>query len=217
MDTILFDLDGTLIDSEEGVINSLLYSMEYMGYTPGSRESLRVFLGPPLEIMMADYCGFSPEDTQKAVRKFRERYAEKGVLENRLYEGMALALKRLKEAGKTLCVATSKPEPFARKILEKHGVASYFTEIAGASLDGRISTKAQVLEELFSRLGGVRPGTIMVGDRRYDVEGAAAFGLPTLGVTFGYGTEEELKKAGARYLARTPAEMADILLSQERL
>lgn len=213
MNTILFDLDGTLIDTQEGILNCLVYAMESMGFEPGDRESLRVFLGPPLDLMFAEYCRFTPRETQEAVRKFRERYALSGMVENTLYPGMKEALNRLSGAGMTLCVATSKLESFARKILERHGILSCFREVAGASPDGRVSTKAQVLAALFERLGGVEPEeTIMVGDRKYDVEGAKTYGIPTLGVTYGFGSQEELREAGALLLASTPGQMADRLL-----
>ncbi len=213
MDYILFDLDGTLIDSDQGVIGSIIYTAQQLGIEVGDRNALRVFLGPPLGAMFMEYFGLDAEKTALAVEKYRERYSTVGVYENKLYDDMDRAVKLLHKSGKKLCLATSKPEKFARMILEQHHLTEYFDEITGATIDGKISTKDQVIAELLRRQGITdMKNVLMVGDRLYDVEGSGKFGIDCMGVTFGFGTREELVAAGAKYIVHSPMEMAERIL-----
>ena len=213
MDFILFDLDGTIIDSDQGVVNSVIYAAEHFGIEIKDRAALRVFLGPPLGAMFMEYFGFDEEKAAVAEAKYRERYGTVGVYENTIYDGMEDAVKLLHKSGKKLCLATSKPEKFARMILEQHNITEYFDDITGATIDGKISTKDEVIAELLRRQGITNMSNIlMVGDRFYDVEGSKKFGIDCMGVTFGFGTEDELVSAGAKYIAHSPKEMADIIL-----
>ena len=210
---LIFDLDGTLTDPFEGIADSIAYAFRQMGREVPERESLRRFVGPPLVLSFREFLGMSEAEAEEAQRLYRVYYAEGGLFENRPYDGIGEALCRLRDAGHILCVATSKPEPFARRILERFRLDGYFREICGASLDGTRSTKAEVLRELLGRLGEDGGPTLMIGDRRHDAEGAAEFGIPALGVLWGFGSEEELAAAGCVRLARTPGELADILLA----
>lgn len=214
MQYLLFDLDGTIIDSAEGVIKCLWYSFDHFGFKPEENADLTVFLGPPLEKMLGEYCNVDEEKALAMTAKFRERYKTKGLYENTLYPGITEALKRLHDSGKTLMLATSKMELYARKILETHGIDKYFDDISGAVPEKNISSKEAVISELLNRRGiKDMDDVIMIGDRKYDVEGAKAFGIDCLGVSYGYGTEEELTAAGAKYIAPTTEAMADMLLS----
>ena len=207
-DFILFDLDGTLTDSAEGIVNSVVYALERKGIPYTSKQALRRFVGPPLQASFRDYCGFSEEETMDAVRIFREYFAEKGIYENEVYEGVPEMLRSLSAAGFTLAVATSKPEAFAKQILERFDLAKYFTVIAGASMDG--TDKPTVIRQALSRLN-TEPSSrvLMVGDREHDILGAKEVGISSLGVLYGYGSEEELKKAGADHIVNIPSEIFD--------
>ncbi|MBR6744498.1 MAG: HAD family hydrolase [Clostridia bacterium] len=203
-DVILFDLDGTLTDSAEGIVNSVVYALERKGVPYASKQALRRFVGPPLQDAFRDYCGFSEEEAKDAVRLFREYFTEKGIYENAVYEGVPEMLRSLCKAGFRLAVATSKPEAFAKQILERFDLAKYFTVIAGASMDG--TDKPTVIRQALSRLH-TEPSfrALMVGDREHDIFGAKEVGIASLGVLYGYGSEEELKEAGAAYLADSPS------------
>jgi phosphoglycolate phosphatase len=205
---ILFDLDGTLTDSADGIVNSVVYALERKGIPYASKQALRRFVGPPLQDSFRDYCGFSDEQAKEMVRIFREYFTQKGIYENAVYDGVPEMLDSLCKAGYTLAVATSKPEAFAEQILARFDLAKYFTVIAGASMDG--TTKPVVIRQALSRLA-TEPSdrVLMVGDREHDVLGAKEVGIASLGVLYGYGDEEELRGAGADHIARTPAEIAD--------
>ena len=155
------------------------------------------------------------EHAWQAVRDFRELFAKIGVEKNIPYPGMKEALLRLRDAGKVLCVATSKPEPFARAIADRFGLAECFDFVGGASLDDTRTKKAAVIEYVLASVGSPKPEQVlMVGDRRHDVEGAAAFGIDCVGVLYGYGSREELTAAGACFLAEQPADIADYVLGK---
>lgn len=213
MEYIFFDFDGTLMNTQEGVFNCLKYAMDYMNYELENEEDLFEFLGPPMIEKFPEFCGFTQEQSVEAVAKFREKYNKTGLYESKPYEGVTQMLERLEEAGLKLCVATSKPEKTARILTDKYDLTRHFVEITGSSFDGKISTKEQVIEELFRRIGTKDTDKIlMVGDRKYDVEGAKEFGISTLGVTYGFGTGEELEKAGAKYIVSSTEEVSDLIL-----
>ncbi len=205
-DFILFDLDGTLTDSAEGIVNSVVYALERKGIPYTSKQELRRFVGPPLQASFREYCGFSEEEAKEAVRIFREYFTEKGIYENTVYEGVPEMLQALYESGFTLAVATSKPEAFAKQILERFDLAKYFTVIAGASMDG--TDKPTVIRQTLSRLH-TEPSSrvLMVGDREHDIFGAKEVGVSSLGVLYGYGSEKELKEAEADGIIALPAEI----------
>jgi len=200
---ILFDLDGTLTDSAEGIVNSVVYALENKGVPYASKQALRRFVGPPLQASFRDYCGFSEEEAKDAVRVFREYFTQKGIYENAVYEGVPEMLSSLCKAGFKLAVATSKPEAFAKQILERFDLAKYFTVIAGASMDG--TDKPTVIRLALSLLH-TEPSSrvLMVGDREHDILGAKEVGISSLGVLYGYGSEKELKEAGATDIADSP-------------
>lgn len=202
-DLYLFDLDGTLTDSAEGIFNSVAYALEKMQQPVLPRKVLQQFLGPPLVQSFAQFCAFSPEQADQAVAFYRVYFKEHGMWENCVYPGVEDLLRALRCRGNRLAVATSKPEPFARQILKRFGLAGYFEEIAGASMDNARSAKADVIRYALDALR-VSPGqAVMVGDRKHDVLGAAACGVDCVGVLYGYGSEAELREAGAKYLAPT--------------
>lgn len=212
MKYIFLDLDGTISDSSEGITNCLANALETMGVRVEDKNTLKKYIGPPLSVSFRDY--FEGEDVERAIGLYRARYRESGWKENRMYPGIPEALAALKKGGKQIVMATSKPEEFARKIAEYFGIAPYFTAICGASLDQKINTKAEVIAYAMKTLGFSDPKEIvMVGDRYHDVEGAAEFGIATLGVTYGFGTAEELLQAGAFAVADSPEEMSRSLLA----
>ena len=211
-DIFLFDLDGTLTDSSLGITNSVIYALKKYGITVEDRRSLYRFIGPPLTDSFRDFYGFSEEKVLEAVRFYREYYRDKGIFENRVYKGMEETLKELKSMEKRLIVATSKPEPFARRIIDHFGLAPYFEYVAGMELDGRRGTKAEVIAYALKACGiGDRSGAVMVGDREHDVDGARKEGLPCIGVLYGFGSREELEKAGAERIISRPEELCDLI------
>lgn len=200
---ILFDLDGTLTESGEGIINCVQYALEKLGKKEEHPENLQCFIGPPLKEQFMKYAGLSEEEGEKAVVYYRERYTTTGIFENRLYPKIPELLELLKINNKILAVASSKPEVYVKQILEHFQIADYFTAIVGSELDGRRTEKAEVIEEALWRmhLEEERDKVLMVGDRSHDVQGAISCGLQCIGVAYGYGSREELEKAGAVYIA----------------
>ena len=215
--TILFDLDGTLTDSSEGIYKCICYAMEKMGDTPIPPEMACQFIGPPLEDSFQRLCGYSPEDSLRALHLFRERYAPLGSKEVKAVDGIAPALRRLQADGRTLAVASSKEERACHMVIENLGLTRYFTVIAGHNVT-LANTKEAVIRSAMERLGLTetdREEILMVGDRHYDVEGAAACGIRCLGVDFcGFAPQGELEAAGAIAVVSSAEEMADYILAR---
>lgn len=207
--TILFDLDGTLTDSAEGVINCAQLALKYFGLPVPDRADMRFIVGPPLRDSFLRL-GVSEENVEKAVEIYRSRYVPTGMFENSPYPGISAMLAALKDAGHELYVATSKPEGMATEILDKFKLSGYFDKIYGASMDGSRDTKDTVIAYLLQELGP-RENITMVGDTSYDVLGAAAHGIPTIGVAWGYGEVEDMKAAGAVDIVSSPAQLLDKL------
>ncbi|CYU68559.1 HAD family hydrolase [Streptococcus suis] len=213
--TILFDLDGTLTDSGQGILNSVAYALEKMGIEEPDTANLNRFIGPPLYESFSRFYQLSPEDTQSAVDAFRVYFKEKGMFENQLYPGIIPLLEELRTAGKTLVIATSKPEIFAKQILEHFGIAHYFDVIAGASLDSSRISKADVISYAINQLEAFPNNAVMIGDREHDIEGARMHQLPAIGVLYGYGNKQEFEKAGATMIVETVQDLKRVLLTTE--
>lgn len=213
--TVLFDLDGTLADSREGIVNSVKYAVEKLGGTVPDQETLLRFIGPPLQESFMNYCGYSREQAIEGIRVFRERYVPVGQYEIRELPGLKEMLARLKARGYTLAVASSKPELMCVSICERFGLTPYFSAIVGSPPEGD-RRKADVIREAMARLGLTAadvPSILMVGDREHDVRGAADCGIPCLGVEFfGYAAPGELETAGAAAVVHTAAEVEDYVL-----
>ncbi len=211
--TLLFDLDGTITDPAEGITNSVAYALEKFGITVSDHTTLNRFIGPPLLDSFRDFYGFTDEQAKQALGFYREYYAVKGITENRLYDGMRELLRDLKRGGYRLLVATSKPELYARRIFDQMGLTAYFDVIAGSDMAEKRADKAQVVAYALEQAALVdRSEALMIGDRRFDVEGAAKEGLPCAGVLFGYGDRPELETAGATYIAETVDDLRTLLL-----
>ncbi len=209
--TILFDLDGTLTDSGEGIINCAILALEHFGCPIPDREEMRTFVGPPLHESFIRH-GVPADKTDEAIRVYRSRYIPIGAYENTPYPGVETLLQSLKQQGHTLYVATSKPEEMSVKILEHFGLAKYFHRICGASMDTSRSSKEDVIAYLLS-LCGRDENILMVGDTKFDVIGAAAHGIPAIGVAWGYGKVEDMEAAGAKAIARSMEELLALLNS----
>lgn len=211
--TILFDLDGTLTDPAQGIVNSVIYALKKFGITEDNREKLLKFIGPPLAESFSKYYGFSAEDAYRAVDYYREYYAKKGIFENCLYEGVPQLLSALKSSGKIVALATSKPEIFAKQILKHFKIDSYFDFVGGSNLDNSRVIKSEVIRYVISNLPLLDTSNIiMVGDREHDVFGATDNNLSCIGVLFGYGSREELSSAGAIHLALTVNDLKKLIL-----
>lgn len=206
---IFFDLDGTITDSGEGIMNCATLALEYFGLPVPSREEMRVFVGPPLDQTFIRF-GVPADKTDEAIKVFRSRYTTVGKFENFPYPGVADMLQSLKEQGHRLFVATSKPEVMANEVLRHFDLDGYFEQIAGATLDGSRSHKADVITYLLGLTGDVGQ-TLMVGDTAFDVIGAAAHGISTIGVSWGYGTVEDMEKAGAVAIAHSMEELVALI------
>lgn len=210
-DVIAFDLDGTLTDPENGLVEGFIYAFKKMGVTGyGDRDSLRRFIGPSLYVVWQNEFGFNETTVIEAIEKFREYYNIYGWWDNKVYEGIPEMLSKLKAEGKTLILATSKPEDTAIKIMKLFGLDKYFDFLGGAAGDNR-DHKWQVLDYSLNAVGADRSRAILVGDRMYDAEGAKVCGIDSLGVTWGHGSIEELKVSGFTSLANSPSEVVNLL------
>ena len=214
---VFFDLDGTITEPEEGIINGVLFSLSKFGITVEDRTTLYPYIGPPLRDSFRDYHGLSEEDTEQAILYYREYYSTKGIYQNDIMPGMEQAFQTLRQHGCHLYVATSKPELYAKQILQHLKLDGYFDIIAGSTFDKARDTKAAVIEYLITGIAAdqVKPSAdeiIMVGDRKFDVIGARAFGIDTIGVLFGYGSKEEFEACDCRYVAADAEEMVQMIL-----
>lgn len=212
--SVFFDLDGTITDSGEGCVNAVKYMFDRIGYSETDEKRLKAFVGPPVKKhLIADY-RFSEEQAEAAYAFFREYYDSKGVYENRLYGGILEALSRIIESGKTLYIATTKPESLAVCVLEMFGIAGMFSDVFTARHESGIYYKTEVLEYAVNKLGSV-PDPIMVGDRSFDIIGGKHAGFDTVGVLYGYGDEAELLGAGCDYTVDSPNDLTALLGGKE--
>ena len=214
---VFFDLDGTIVDSGEGVTNSVAYALEKFGIEVEDKSTLTRFIGPPLVYSFKTFYSFDDEKALKAIEYYREYYTTKGIFEGYIYDGIPQALKTLNEAGMCVILATSKPEEFAKKILAEAGLDTHFSYIAGASMDEKTrNTKIQVIDYALKACNIDTPSdVIMVGDRFYDIEGAHHFGMECIAVLYGYGNREEFEKYGSEYIAKTPRDVCEIILKKQ--
>ena len=206
---ILFDLDGTLTDSGPGIMNCARLALEHYGLPIPSEAEMRTFVGPPLHDSFIRF-GVPAEEADNAIKIYRSRYIPIGKFENDPYPGIREVLEQLKALGHTLYVATSKPETMSVEILEHFDLAKYFDIICGASFDRSRSTKEDVIAHLLNQCGDYDQ-KVMVGDTAFDVIGAKAHGIPTIGVAWGYGKVEDMEKAGAVAIARTMDQLLELL------
>lgn len=210
---IFFDLDGTLTDSMPGITRAVQYALKHYGIVEENLETLRPFVGPPLPDSFKEYYHFSQKDADDAVYVFREYYNVKGWMENAVYEGIEEVLMSLKENGKRLFVATSKPDEMAKRVLEHFQLTRYFEFIGGANEDSTRVNKDDVIRYVMDSCGIKETEKIvMVGDRRHDIAGAHKAGLEAVGVLYGYGSREELSRACADWITPTVRELKELLL-----
>ena len=211
-DTVLFDLDGTLTDPGEGITNSVDFALSKYGIETKDKRELYKFIGPPLKDSFMKYYGFDEAKAEEAIAFYREYFRDRGIFENRVYDDVEDMLTKLYADGKTIVLATSKPEEFALRILEHFGLRKYFTVVAGASMDSSRSKKGDVIAYALSMCENIdKNTTIMIGDREHDIIGAKENDLKSIGVLYGYGDENELKTAGADYIVSTPKDILKLI------
>ncbi len=209
---ILFDLDGTLTDPGEGITNSVAYALNKFGINVEDKTQLYKFIGPPLVDSFKEYYGFSNEEADKAVEYYREYFKEKGIFENQIYSGVEDLLRELKRQGKSIILATSKPEVFAVQILKYFDIFKYFDFVAGATLDKIRNKKCDVIAYAMKSCDIKNSrDAVMVGDRAQDINGAKQNQIDSIGVLFGYGDLQELQTAGATYIAETVEDIIKLI------
>ncbi len=218
-DYILFDLDGTLTDPKLGITRSVQYALRALGIEEPSLDKLEPFIGPPLADSFREFYGLEEEQVVTAVAKYRERFTDQGIYENEIYPGTVRMLASLRAGGKKLAIASSKPTPFVERILDHFEIRAYFDYIIGSNMDGTRGKKEEVVEEALRQMlpAGMPPaekkaGVAMVGDRRFDIEGAREHGITSVGVSFGYAPEGELEQAGADHIVDTVEALAGLLM-----
>lgn len=211
-DVILFDLDGTLTDSKLGITNSVRYALEKYNIMVKNLDELEAFIGPPLLDSFQEIYLFDEEKAKESIKYYREYFSKQGIFENTVYPKVPKLLKELKKLNKTLIVATAKPTVFAKKILEHFNLSQYFSAIVGSNLDGTRTSKSEVIDFVLSTIPNIsKKNIVMIGDRKHDILGARENGLNSIAVTYGYGTNEELKKAEPTYFADSIEELLQIL------
>lgn len=210
-DIIIFDLDGTITESDLGITNSIKYALEYFGIKK-EREALKRHIGPALSVTFREYLGDDEEKIQLAIKKYREYYVAGGMLENVVYDGVEDTLKKLKASGKTILLASSKPMVYCEKILKHFNLDKYFDFIAGSNLDETRTKKPEVIAFALESIGkSLGENVLMVGDRRYDILGAKQLNIDSVGVLYGYGNRAELEDVGATYIIEEISELLEII------
>ena len=216
---LLFDLDGTLTKSGDGIINAALYALESVGIHETDMVKMQTFIGPPLEESFGTHYGYSAQECKALIAKYKEYYDDKGVYESAPYEGIPEMLREIRNAGYTMCIASSKPQDLVDLVTDHFQLAEFFTYRVGASMDRTITQKPDIIRLVIRKLSEltgeteeeIRAQSIMIGDRKYDVKGAHAVGIPCIGVRFGYAVEGELEAEGCEYYVDTPGELPGVL------
>jgi len=213
---ILFDLDGTIIDSSEGIMKAFKYALEYFNIKVDD-NSIRKLIGIPINEMFSRTCDLKPEQIEIGIKKYREYYSTKGISENSLYDGMKELLIDLKNEGKRLIIATSKPAVYAEKILEEQKIKDCFDFISGATLDGSRRKKEDVIAYAINNIDSIKlEECIMIGDRSEDIKGAKSNNIKSIGVTYGFGTKEELSESNADYIVTKVDDIKRIVITEKR-
>jgi phosphoglycolate phosphatase len=207
-DFYLFDFDGTLCDTTEGIFNSVIYSLKCYGIEESDMEKLRFFVGPPLFESYKTLYNVSDDDANWLIAKYRERYKDKAAEESCIYEGVKEMLSALKGRGKKIAVASSKPKKFVDEISQYHDIYKYYDFVSAEDFKNNHSSKEDLINRCFDFFGNPeKEKVIMIGDRFYDIDGAKAVGVDSAGAVYGFGTEEELSKAGATYILNSPKDL----------
>ena len=216
--TFLFDLDGTLTDPKEGIINAVLYVLEKMGIEEVNISELDSFIGPPIQQSFADRYNMNEIEVERAVFYFREYLKQSGLLENKVYDGITALLQELKDAGNRLFVATSKPTVFAKQVIEHFQLTSFFEEIVGSNLDGTRIKKEEIIAHILQTNEELqKEEMVMIGDRKHDVIGANSNGIASIGVLYGYGSENELSDAGAIHIVKDVEELQSFCIENSTI
>ena len=213
---LLFDLDGTLTDPKEGITKCVQYALKHFNIEVNDLDQLLCFIGPPLIDSFMNFYGMSEDNAKIAVEKYRERFKDIGIFENGVYDGIIQMLKSCKDMGYKIGLATSKPEEFAVRILDRYELSGFFDEAIGSTMDGSRNNKTDVIKEAFRRMNITddnKDNVIMIGDREHDIIGAKNCGIKSIGVKFGYANEGELEAAGADYVVDT-VEQLQVLLER---
>ncbi len=209
-DYYLFDFDGTIMDTQKSIKSCVMYALSFYGITENDPNVLDGFIGPPLFQSFKDYYNVPDELANLLVLKYRERYGAQGCLDCEVYDGVREVLSELKKRGKKIAVASSKPVKFIEKISESFDIYKYFDAVSAESFDKSFSGKKALIENALYMLGCAdKSKALMIGDRYLDIEGASAAGIDGAGAVFGFGTSEELEKAGAAYLLFDARELLD--------
>lgn len=212
MKAVLFDLDGTLSNSKEGITKCVQYALKHFGIEEPDRDKLEIFIGPPLVDSFMNFYGMSLEDAKLATAKYRERYTPIGIHEASMYPGTRECIEELKRQGYIIGMASSKPEEYCRIILEDFGILDLFDDVVGATMDGRIDSKEEVLMEVFRRWSHYgKDEMCLIGDSIYDVEGANLVGIPCIAVSYGFGDVKEMTEAGAVAVIDNLVELPEVL------
>lgn len=214
-DHLLFDLDGTLSDPKEGITRSVQYALKHFGIEVEDLDTLEPFIGPPLQDSFRDFYNFSPEKADEACDQYHDYFIREGWYQNELYPDIIPLLDDLRSAGATLYVATSKPEPLAKRILKHFGIDNRFKYIAGDTMERTRSAKSDVLRHLlqFAHITD-KNSCAMIGDRRFDIEGASSVGISSIGILYGYGDAPELIHAGATHIVSSIEALRNFLLAE---
>lgn len=216
-DAVLFDFDGTLVDSSQGIFNSLIYAFKADGREAPPEKELRKFIGPPIYDSFKKYYGFSDGKIEWMIKKYRERYSAEGCSELRVYDGIERLLKRLKDNGVKVATASSKPVKFIERILEENNLRQYIDYVGGTHYDQIAlgSGKTGIILNAMERLGVTdKSRVIMVGDRKFDIDGAKGAGIKTIAVLYGFGSKEEFERHGAEYTAESAEDTEKIIFGE---
>lgn len=209
-----FDLDGTLTDSQEGILKCVRYALESKGINETDYEKLKRFIGPPLTDAFTEIYGVDEPTANELLQKYRERFSAVGMFENKLYGGIVQMLRALKERGHTLAVVTGKPQVYSEKIADHFGISGFFDAIVGPDLSNTEEGKASLISRALELTGA--KNAVMIGDRRFDIEGAKANNIPSVAVLYGFGTKEELTAASADFCVNSVHDLQILLLDDKK-
>ena len=209
---LMFDLDGTLVESGDGIVESAKHALSTMGWEQLSEAEYKKFIGPPLFDSFTKFCGMNPEEADRAIEIYREHYESAGYLLAPMYEGVEAMLDELKDKGHTMMVVTSKPAPIAEKIIKKHGLDKYFVNITGPSHEEKTVHKDVMIKRAFEKNGIIdSKSAVMIGDRMFDIEAANKNCVDSIAVMYGYGNREEFERYGATYIVEKCGDILDIV------